>query len=219
MRSSETCPGCGGSVAEQAILRVQARARTRTGATHGGRTVRAVIALNRVVYRFARHWLFFVNSFLFVYVAQLFLAPALVAAGHRSVARPIYGFDGLFCHQRPDRSFYVFGQKMACCQRCAAIYGSMFLLGVLFVALRDRITVPSWRAVGLLATPVVVDGGAQMVGLHESNVALRLITGAVFAGGVCWVLFPYLEAGFGQMRSQIEDRFARLAAEGRARPL
>src|SRR5436190_1491073 len=111
MQSSETCPGCGRSVAEQAIHQVQTR--TRTAAKSGARTVRAVIALNRLVYRFARRWLFFVNSFLFVYVAQLFLAPALAAAGHRGMARPIYGFDGLFCHQRPDRSFYVFGQKMA----------------------------------------------------------------------------------------------------------
>jgi uncharacterized membrane protein len=219
MQTSDTCPGCGGSVAEQAIQQVQARARTRTGATHGARTVRAVIALNRAVYRFARHWLFFANSFLFVYVAQLFLAPALAAAGHRGLAKPIYGFDGLFCHQRPDRSFYVFGQKMACCQRCFAIYGSMFLLGLLFVTFRERIRVPSWRAVGLLATPVAIDGGAQLVGLHESNVVLRLITGAVFAVGVCWLLFPYLETGFGQMRAQIEGRFSRLVAEGRARPL
>jgi uncharacterized membrane protein len=219
MQSSDTCPGCGGSVAEQAIQQVQARTRTRTGAKRGARTVRAVIALNRAVYRFARHWLFFVNSFLFVYVAQLFLAPALAAAGHRGWAKPIYGFDGLFCHQRPDRSFYVFGQKMACCQRCFAIYGSMFLLGLFFVTLRDRIRTPSWRAVGLLATPVAVDGGAQLVGLHESNAALRVITGAVFAVGVCWLLFPYLERGFDQMRAQIEGRFARLVAEGRARPL
>jgi uncharacterized membrane protein len=201
------------------MQRVQARARTRPATKHGARTVRTVIALNRVAYRFARHWLFLANSFLFVYLAQLFLAPALAAAGHRGLARPIYRFDGLFCHQRPDRSFSVFGQKMACCQRCAAIYGSMFLLGLLFVALRNRITAPSWRAVGLLALPLVIDGGAQLVGLHESNVVLRLITGAIFAAGVCWLLFPYLETGFAQMRVQIEGRFARLVAEGRARPL
>lgn len=219
MHTSDSCSGCGGAVAGQAMQQVQARARARAGTGHRARTVRAVIALNRAVYRFARHWLFFVNSFLFVYVAQLFLAPALAATGHRGLAQPIYGFDGIFCHQRPDRSFYVFGQKMACCQRCFAIYGSMFLLGLLFVTLRDRIATPSWRAVGLLATPVAVDGGTQLVGWHQSNVALRLITGAIFAAGVCWVLFPYLESGFGQMRAQIAARFDRLVAEGRARPL
>jgi uncharacterized membrane protein len=219
MQASETCPGCGTSVAEQAISQVQSRAQSRARKKPGERTVRTVLALNRAIYRFARHWLFFVNSFLFVYLAQLFLAPALVAAGQRDWARPIYGFDGLFCHQRPDRSFHVFGQKMACCQRCAAIYGSMFLLGLLFVALRNRIRVPSWRAAGLLATPVAVDGLAQMAGAHESNAVLRVITGAIFAVGICWLLFPYLEAGFARMRDQIERRFARLVAEGRARPL
>ncbi|HKG24536.1 MAG TPA: DUF2085 domain-containing protein [Thermomicrobiales bacterium] len=219
MESSDICPNCGNSVTEQAISRMQACANVRARKQHGERTVRTVLALNRAVYRFGRHWLIFVNSFFFVYAAQLFLAPALVAAGHREWARPIYGFDGLFCHQRPDRSFYVFGQKMACCQRCAAIYGSMFLLGLLFVALRDRIRVPSWRAAGLLATPVAVDGLVQLAGVHESSAALRVITGAIFAIGVCWLLFPYLEAGFVQMRAQIERRFARLVAEGRARPL
>jgi hypothetical protein len=48
---------------------------------------------------------------------------------------------------------------------------------------------------------------------------LRVITGAIFAAGVCWLLFPHLEAGFARMRDQIERRFARLVAEGRARPL
>lgn len=219
MEASDTCPSCGNSVAEQAINRVQARATTRARRQHSERTVRTVLAVNRAVYRFARHWLLFVNGFLFVYVVQLFLAPALVAAGHQDWARPIYGFNGLFCHQRPDRSFFVFGHKMACCERCAAIYGSMFLLGLLFVVLRSRIRFPSWRAAGLLATPVAIDGLAQLVGLHESNAALRVITGAVFAIGVCWLLFPYLEVGFAQMRAQIERRFARLVAEGRARPL
>ncbi len=219
MQASETCPGCATSVAEQALSQVQARAQRRTRKNPSERTVRTVLALNRGVYRIARHWLFFVNSFLFLYLAQLFLAPALVAAGQRDWARPIYGFNGLFCHQRPDRSFQVFGQKMACCQRCAAIYGSMFLLGLLFVAFRNRIRVPSWRAAGLLAAPVAVDGLAQMAGTHESNAALRVITGAIFAAGVCWLLFPYLEAGFARMRAQIERRFTRLVAEGRARPL
>jgi uncharacterized membrane protein len=219
MDVSETCPGCGGSVAEQAIRQVDARARSRSRRPHGERTVRAILAMNRAVYRFARHWLFFVNGFLFLYVAQLLLAPILAAAGHRDWARPIYGFNGLFCHQNPDRSFSVFGQQMASCQRCAAIYCSMFLLGLLFVVLRNRIRGPSWRAVGLLATPVAVDGLAQMAGVHESNVALRVITGAVFAIGVCWLLFPHLDTGFTRMRAQIERRFARLVAEGRTRPL
>jgi uncharacterized membrane protein len=217
MESSGTCPGCGGSVVEDAIDQVQERARARE--KYGARTVRLILAIDRAVYRFARHWLGFVNSFLFGYVATLFLAPALVAAGHPGLARPIYAFNGLFCHQRPDRSFYVWGQKMACCQRCAAVYGSMFLLGLLFVALRGRLRAPRWRVVGLLSLPMALDGFTQLTGLRESTPALRVVTGALFAVGIAWLLFPYLETGFAEVRDQLENRFARLVAEGRAAPL
>jgi uncharacterized membrane protein len=216
-------PGSSDSVAEQAISQVQTRARSRQQQrprpAHSERTVRLVLAMNRAVYRVARHWLLVVNSFLFVYLLQLFLAPIFAASGHRGLARPLYAFNGIFCHQDPERSFFVFGQKMACCQRCAAIYIGMFLLGLGFVACRHRLRVPSWRTAGLLAIPVVVDGGAQLIGIHESTAALRVATGALFAGAVCWVMFPYLENGFAAMRIKIEERFARLVAEGRAQPL
>lgn len=192
---------------------------TAVTAKHSERTVRVVLAIDRAVYHVARHWLSVVNGFLFLYLAQLFLAPALVAAGHGGLARPLYAYNGLFCHQRPDRSFFVFGEKMACCQRCAAIYGSMSLLGLLFVALRHRVHVPSWSTVGLFATPIALDGLTQLTGWRESNAVLRVITGALFAVGVCWLIFPYLEIGFAEMRDQLERRFTRLVAEGRTRPL
>jgi hypothetical protein len=46
-----------------------------------------------------------------------------------------------------------------------------------------------------------------------------MLSGAVFGVAVCWFLLPYLESGFGRMRAQLETLFARLVAEGRARPL
>jgi hypothetical protein len=36
---------------------------------------------------------------------------------------------------------------------------------------------------------------------------------------ICWGLLPWLGGGFDRMRRQIETLFARLVAEGRARPL
>jgi uncharacterized membrane protein len=183
------------------------------------RTVRLILAIDRAVYHFARHWLLFINGFLFAYVALIVAAPALAAAGREAIARPIYGFNGLFCHQRPDRTFYLWGEQMACCQRCFTIYGAMFLLGLLFVALRARIRTPSWRTLGLLVTPLALDGLTQAVGLRESTTTLRVLTGALFALAGCWLLFPYLETGFAEMRAQLERRFARIVAEGRTRPL
>jgi uncharacterized membrane protein len=79
--------------------------------------------------------------------------------------------------------------------------------------------VPAWRTVGLLAAPVAIDGLTQVTGLRESTTTLRVITGAFLGAGICWLLFPYLEIGFAEMRDKLESRFGRLAAEGRARPL
>jgi uncharacterized membrane protein len=203
MESSSTCPTCGEATAPR----------------YSERTVQLILTIDRAIYRIARHWLGFLNSLLWGWVALIFLAPILAAVGYQAAARPIYAYNGLFCHQRPDRSFYVLGEKMACCQRCAAIYSSMALLGLLYVALRGRVRVPSWRTLGLLAAPVAVDGLTQLIGLRESTAALRVVTGALLGLALCWLLFPYLETGFAEMRAQLERRFARLVAEGRAQPL
>ncbi|MGI8476393.1 MAG: DUF2085 domain-containing protein [Thermomicrobiales bacterium] len=127
----EGCPTCGEAVAGTGGPRTRSR------------KMRLVLALDRVIYRVAKRWLFYVNSVFFAYVVGIFLAPALTAAGIPQAAKPIYGFYGLFCHQRADRSFFVLGRKMACCQRCFAIYGSIFLMGLLFAVVR-RPARPMW---------------------------------------------------------------------------
>ena len=180
---------------------------------------RVIIALDRVIYRVSRRWLFIVNSIFFVHVMTLLLAPVLVANGQSDLAKPIYLFNGLFCHQRADRSFKLYGEKMACCQRCAAIYGSIMLVGLIYALLRGRLRRPSVPELAMLAMPVVVDGTAQLLGLWQSTAGSRVLTGSLLGFGLCWFLLPYLEAGFERMRLQIEALFARLVAEGRARPL
>jgi uncharacterized membrane protein len=180
---------------------------------------RVIIALDRGIYRIAKHWLFAVNSIFFVHVATLFLAPALVAWGHPGLAHPIYSYNGLFCHQRSDRSFHILGHKMACCERCAAIYGAILLFGLVFAYLRGRVRGPEMHEVGLLALPAAVDGVAQLAGLWQSTATTRVLTGTLLGVAICWWLLPWLAGGFERMRAQIETLFARLVAEGRARPL
>lgn len=190
-----------------------------TAATHRSGAAGLVIALDRAIYKVASHWLLAINAVFVAHMASLLLAPVFVALGYAGLARPIYGFNGLFCHQRDERSFTVLGEKMACCERCASIYGSMMLAGILFAFVRGRIRRPNLADVALLALPVTVDGGAQLIGLWESTTGSRLLSGAVFGVAICWFLLPYLETGFGRMRGQIETLFARLVAEGRAKPL
>ena len=179
----------------------------------------ANMAVDRGVYRAARHWLLGVNALTLAYVTVPLAAPLLRAGGHAGLARPIYAYHGLFCHQRPERSFAVAGEQMACCQRCAAIYLGFFLAGLLFALLRGRLGPLGWRGVVIASLPMAVDGLGQLAGLWESTWPVRVATGVLFALGAAWLALPHLEIGFADMRAQLEARFARLVAQGRAGPL
>jgi uncharacterized membrane protein len=183
------------------------------------RSTRSIIAVDRVIYRVAKRWLFVVNAFLFVHIATILLAPLLVASGQRSIARPLYLYHGLFCHQHPNRSFSLMGEKLACCERCAAIYGSILVVGLLFAAARIRFRKPFLYEVALLALPAAVDGGAQALGMWQSTPGSRVLSGLFLGVAICWSALPYLDTGFQRIREQLEALFSRLAAEGRARPL
>jgi uncharacterized membrane protein len=182
-------------------------------------SVRAILAVDRAIYAIARRWLLYVNGAVFLWLALAALAPVLRANGLGGWARAIYALNRPFCHQRDDRSFHLLGEKMACCERCAAIYGGMFLFGLGFLALRGRVRSLPWRGFVLLCLPIAVDALTQMVGLRESTWFLRTVTGSLFGVGLAWLMLPYLETGFADIRAQLERRFARLVAQGRTRPL
>jgi uncharacterized membrane protein len=90
------------------------------------------------------------------------------------------------------------GYKVAICERDVAIYGSMFLMGLLFALMRGHL--PRLKAKWLLvfALPMILDGSTQLVGLRSSTWQLRLITGAFFGVGLIWFAYPYIEESIKQ---------------------
>lgn len=103
------------------------------------------------------------------------------------------------------------GYQVAYCERDVAIYGSIFLGGLLFALIRSRLhPLPLWAFV-LFALPMAVDGFTQLFGLRESTWELRLWTGSLFGLGSVWLAYPYLEWGFGDIRHSLAHR---LNAEG-----
>lgn len=76
-----------------------------------GRTRDVVIALDRGILVFARHWLLVFNLFIFTYVGLPFLAPVLMNAGLAGPARVIYSIYWPLCHQLGYRSWYLFGEQ------------------------------------------------------------------------------------------------------------
>lgn len=173
---------------------------------------RFVLAVDRGVLAIARHWLLTVNLVGGAFALLPLLGPWLRSQGLDLPADVIYFAFGLTCHQMPERSFFIFGHKMCLCQRCMAIYGTAFVLGLLYALVRGQLKPLRWRWMFVLWVPMALDGFTQLFGWRESNAELRLITGALFAISCVWVGFPYLEQAFTDMRRDLEARFARIAA-------
>lgn len=161
---------------------------------------------DRIVALWARHWLLMLNTLSGVFLTLPILAPWLAAHGHAQLASAIYLAYRLVCHQKPERSFFLFGHQMAFCQRDLAIYAGVFVLGLVYGLVRNWLRPLSWRGALLLALPMIVDGVTQLVGWRESTWELRLVTGLLFALATVWFVYPRLEAGFAEIRVIAETR-------------
>jgi uncharacterized membrane protein len=173
-----------------------------------------VVRANRMVFWLSKHWLALFNALVGLYVAGAFLAPVLMNYGYEAAGRAIYNVYAPFCHQYPVRSWFLFGAqaayrpdgallaeelhklssfagnatlgyKVAFCQRDVAIYGSMLLGGLAYVALRKRweiepLSMRAYLIVGIL--PMGLDGGYQLltnvVAWLDSTVIPAMRTGA-----------------------------------------
>ena len=89
---------------------MEANGKTKIKVT--GRTRDFVIALDKGIFFFARHWLAFFNLFVLVFVGLPFLAPVLMESGATLPAKIIYRLYGPpMCHQLAYRSWFLFGER------------------------------------------------------------------------------------------------------------
>jgi uncharacterized membrane protein len=70
-------------------------------------------AADRISLWLSRHWLALINIVLAAYVGLPFLAPTLMEWGHPLAANIIYTIYSPLCHQLPQRSFFLYGDKAA----------------------------------------------------------------------------------------------------------
>ena len=68
--------------------------------------------VNRFVYHLARHWVAAVNLVVALYVLPAVVAPFLMLHGVERPAKTLYFLYGFVCHQLPERSFFVGGEKL-----------------------------------------------------------------------------------------------------------
>jgi uncharacterized membrane protein len=145
-----------------------------------------------------RHWLAMLNGVLILFIGIAFLAPIGYALGFTGPSSEIFTVYRFVCGQTPSHSFYVAGYQMCLCSRCLAIYSSLLMCGLLLTLFRHSpnrrfIRPVSWKLWALGMLPMALDGGTQLFGFHESNVYLRLLTGAVFGVMTAWFILPQIE--------------------------
>lgn len=136
-----------------------------------------------------------------------FTAPYLAHSEMDFLAGLNYVFFSEVCHQRPDRSFFLWGERMGVCARCLGFYGGL-LMGSLAYPLTWRekdgrgrnnaVYPPAWLLLAA-AVPLTVDGGTQLLGLRESSNVLRLATGLLLGSAVPHYLIPAFNDIFRQV--------------------
>lgn len=119
----------------------------------------------------------------------LFAAPWFWTKGHSVWASGVYLIFYPICHQRPERSFFLWGHPLAVCHRCTGIYLG-FLVGILLFPLVSRslranpkgilpLQIPNrW---GLLTAMLVVaaDVGSELLGIRHTTTLSRFLSGAI----------------------------------------
>jgi uncharacterized membrane protein len=136
-------------------------------------------------------WLISAATVLFL-VVLIFTAPVAAAGGHPVWAEVIYRGFGIFCHQRPDRSYFIEGHKFAVCSRCTGLYGSFaltLLLYPLIRSLRNNIAPPRIYLV-IAAIPLAIDFSLTFFGIWENTHTSRLLTGALLGSAAVFYVMP-----------------------------
>ena len=70
-----------------------------------------VITADRVIYRLSRNWMLIFSLIYGLYVGAPFLAPVFMHLGWDRIGNATYFIYYFLCHQFPQRSYFMFGEK------------------------------------------------------------------------------------------------------------
>ncbi len=111
------------------------------------------------------------------FVAAVVAAPYFLTHGFLAIGLALERGFAIVCHQRPERSFWMFGAEVAVCSRCLGIYLGA-AIGLLFRTSR-RIAL---RLLIAAAALNLLDAGTELAGLHGNWLAIRFVFGLLLGG-------------------------------------
>lgn len=143
-----------------------------------------------------------------LWIGAILLAPLLASTGtYEPLSRPIYLAFSWVCHQQGDRCLTLCGEPLAVCARCSSLYVGILLSSLVYPLVGHPPT-PRIRWLLIAAAPLVLDGGTQLVGLRESTMMTRTITGLVFGVAMAFYIAPEVVPTIEILASRIRGRAA-----------
>jgi len=156
----------------------------------------------------SNHYMFVLNTLVFIYLALPFLAPVLMSAGYTRPASAIYRFYGLVCHQLAFRSWFIFGDQVAYPREAAGVTGLIPFEAATGVGEEDELAARAYIGepgigykVALCERDVAIYGGILLFGLVFSLTGRRIKPLPWYLWLLIGIL-PIAIDGFSQLLSQ-----------------
>ncbi len=146
-------------------------------------------------------------SVTFLWTLSTYLIPAFESMGGiwEKAAGYGYVFFASTCHQIDDRSFFIFGNKMAVCSRCASVYTG-FLAGVIlypFLKGLENRKLPSIWILLAFALFLFLDAAFDVLDILKNTFISRALTGSMIG-----ILLPfYLIPGSINFANEIYNKY------------
>ena len=131
-------------------------------------------------------------TFVTLLVSLILIAPLAAAAGDADLANGIYRAFAPFCHQLPDRSYFIDGHKFAVCSRCTGIYFGFAFTILLYPLVRSlrNAAFPARRWLLLGTLPLLIDFSLTFFGIWENTHTSRLLTGLLLGCTSVFYVMP-----------------------------
>ncbi len=115
--------------------------------------------------------------------------PYLSSHGAFSAAFALHRAFSLICHQRPDRSFWIFGAPVAVCARCLGIY----LGAALGLLLRTSRSI-AMRVLVTAAAMNLLDAVTEAAGLHGNWIHVRFVLGLAMGAAAALLISSSMQS-------------------------
>jgi uncharacterized membrane protein len=127
-----------------------------------------------------------------LFVSMIVAAPLAAAGHHDNLAGTLYHSFGLLCHQLPERSFFILGNKFAVCSRCTGLYLGFVVTLALYPLLKSirRTHLPARKWLIAASIPLLIDFSVTFFGVWENTHATRFLTGMLLGSVMVFYVMP-----------------------------